>query len=66
MAIALNSVIKSQVSHMDRVLIIGAGLIGQLILQIFNSMAVEIDVVDKIDSNRNLSISNGANVFFTT
>ena len=66
LAIALNSVIKSQVSPGDRVLIIGAGLIGQLILQIFNSMAVEIDVVDKIDSNRNLSISNGANVFFTT
>ena len=64
LAIALNSVIKSQASPGDNVLLIGAGLLGQLILQIFNSMAVKVDVVDIIDTNKDLSISNGSNVFY--
>lgn len=66
LAIALNSVIKSQVSPGDHVLVVGAGLIGQFILQIYNSMSVRVDVVDKIDSNKELSMSNGANVFYTS
>lgn len=65
LAIALNSVIKSQVSPGDRVLIVGAGLLGQFILQIYDSMSVTIDVVDKFDTNRKLSILSGANVFYT-
>tara|TARA_B100000035_G_C21036680_1_gene571398 strand:+ start:5755 stop:7746 length:1992 start_codon:yes stop_codon:yes gene_type:complete len=66
LAIALNSVIKSQVSPGDHVLVVGAGLIGQFILQIYKSMSVRVDVVDKIDSNKELSMSNGANVFYTS
>ena len=65
LAIALNSVIKSQASPGDRVLIVGGGLLGQFILQIFKSMSVIVDVVDKFDDNRKLSLSNGANVFYT-
>ena len=64
LAIALNSVIKSQVTPGDRVLLIGGGLLGQFILQIYKSMAVRVDIVDKIDANREISITNGANVFF--
>lgn len=64
-SIALNSVMKSKVSPGDSVLIIGAGLLGQFILQIYKSMSICVDIVDKFDANKNISMSNGANVFYT-
>lgn len=64
-AIALNSIIKAQLCPGDRILVIGAGLLGQFILQIANKMAVIVDVVDMSDERKTLAESNGANTFFS-
>ncbi len=60
MKIAFNSLLDSRIMFMDRVVIFGMGVIGQLLLQMCNQAGGEVICVDVISSRLQLAETLGA------
>lgn len=64
-AIALNAIEVANFKPFSRVCILGGGLLGQLITQIAAKSGFIVDVMDIDPSAKNISLTNGANLFLT-
>lgn len=64
-AISLNSVRISNIKYGNKVLIIGAGLLGSILAKILNAYGHDIDIID-IDTNKKNIFSKDKNINFNT